>query len=244
MKPWEEVVPSQDGERTVAPIRRTRLVDEAAQAIRDAILTGKLPLGARLWQVELARQMGISRTPLREALMKLEQEGLVSILPAGGLRVALHDLDEAVELYDIREVLDGLAARLAAQRIDPTEVGGLKRHLTNMEACVKTQDAHDWFLHHVAFHQEIFEASGNGRLAGMVSVIRLSIQRFHPLLLTTPTRLRDAHREHRAIFKAIAAHDPETAERLARTHISAGKEIVLKVMASGFPKGDFKAYSP
>lgn len=218
------------GRTPVAAIRRTSLADQAGRVLRDAILTGRLAPGTRLRQLELASQMKISRTPLREALRKLEQEGLITVLPGGGLRVALLDLDEAVELYEIREVLDGLAARLAAQRITEPELLTLDRLLAQMEQCVARQDAHRWFTAHVAFHDGIFQASGNGRLQGMSTVIRLSIQRFHPVLLTTPNRLADAYREHREVCEAIRARDPETAERLARAHIAHAREIVLKVI--------------
>lgn len=215
---------------TVGPLKRTRLVDEAARSLREAILTGKIPPGTRLRQVQVATELGVSRTPLREALMKLEQEGLIELLPRGGVRVAVLNLDEAVELYDIREVLDGLAARLAAERITERGVRNLERHLERMEECLTHQDAHRWFVVHVAFHDEIFRASANGRLQTLSSVVRLSIQRFHPILLTTPNRLADAYREHREIFEAIRAHDPEAAEQAARAHIAHAKEIVLKVI--------------
>ncbi len=217
----------------VSPLKRTRLVDEAARALREAILTGEFPSGTRLRQVQLATQLGISRTPLREAFMKLEQEGLIELLPGGGLRVALLNLDEAVELYDIREVLDGLAARLAAQRISGRELRDLERHLNRMKECLTRQDAHRWFVAHVGFHDEIFRASGNGRLRTFAWVVRLSIQRFHPVLLTTPKRLTEAYREHREICEAIRVHDPEASERLARAHIANAKDIVLKVLSRG-----------
>lgn len=215
----------------VTPLKRTRLVDLAARVLREAILSGEIPSGSRLRQVQLAGKLGISRTPLREALMKLEQEGLIELLPGGGLRAALLNLDEAVGLYDIREVLDGLAARLAAQRITEPGTRELERHLARMEECLDRQDAHRWFVSHVAFHDAIFRASGNGRLQALSSVVRLSIQRFHPVLLTTPNRLADAYREHREIFEVIRLHDPVTSERLARAHIASAKEIVLKVIS-------------
>jgi len=215
----------------VVPIRRMRLVDEATRIIRDMILTGGLSAGTRLRQADLADQMEISRTPLREALMKLEQEGLVEVLPRGGFRVVELELEEAVELYDVREVLDGLAARLAAQRITEQSLKGLQERMRKMEKCVATNNAHEWFIHHVAFHGELYQASGNSRLIGLTATVSLSIQHFHPLLLTTPNRLREAFREHQEILKAIRARDPQRAEHLARLHIANAKEIVLKVMA-------------
>ncbi|MBI4490733.1 MAG: GntR family transcriptional regulator [Deltaproteobacteria bacterium] len=217
-------------ETRVVPIRRMRLVDEATRVIRDMILTGGLPAGSRLRQADLADQMEISRTPLREALMKLEQEGLVEVLPRGGFRVVELKLEEAVELYDIREVLDGLAAHLVAQRVTEQSLKSLQLRMRKMEKCVATKNAHEWFIHHVAFHGELFQASGNSRLIGLTSTVSLSIQRFHPLLLTTPNRLKEAFLEHQEIFKAIQAQDPQRAEHLARIHIANAKEIVLKVM--------------
>ena len=216
--------PNRDG---VIPIRRIRLVDEASRIVRDAILEEKLAPGTRLRQAELANQLGISRTPLRESLMKLEQEGLIARLPRGGLTVVELELAEAIELYEIREMLDGLAAALTARRGDEKNLGAIQSHLKKMEKCVQKQNAHDWFVHHVGFHEAMMEAAGNSRLLTLVSTVRLSIQRFHPVLLTTPDRLKKAFQEHVAIFKAIKAKDSKAAERLARIHIVNAREIIV-----------------
>lgn len=218
------------GKPGVTPLRRRRLVDDATQSLREAILDGRLPGGARLRQTELAERLRISRTPIREALTRLCHEGLIELLPRGGVRVLLWNADEALELYDLREVLDGLAARLAAGRADDAVLGRLERALGRMAECVERHDPNHWFRSHVAFHEEIVRASGNRPLGRMSAVVRLSIRRFHPLLLKTEHRLEDAHGEHRGIFEAIAARDGEAAERRARAHIANAKEIVLKVM--------------
>lgn len=217
--------------QAVAPLRRRRLVDDAAQALRSAILNGRLRAGTRLRQTDLADQLAISRTPIREALVRLQDEGLVELLPGGGVRVKLLALDEAVELYDLREVLDGLAARLAARHADAASLARLERALDRMARCLERDDPNQWFPAHVSFHDEIFRSSGHRRLQSLSSVVKLSIRHFHPLLLQTPHRLADAYREHHAIFEALAARDGEQAERLARAHIANAKEIVLKVMA-------------
>ncbi|MEX0802646.1 MAG: GntR family transcriptional regulator [Candidatus Binatia bacterium] len=215
------------GPHEVIPIRRIRLVDEATRIVRDAILKEKLTPGTRLRQAELANQLGISRTPLREALMKLEQEGLIARLPQGGLTVIALKFEEAIELYEIREMLDGLAAALTARRGDEKTLGVVEGHLKKMEKCVQKQNAHEWFVHHVGFHEAIMEACGNSRLLNFITNVRLSIQRFHPILLTTPDRLNKAFQEHVAIFKAIKAGDAKAAERLARLHIVNAREIVI-----------------
>lgn len=221
----------------VTPLRRQRLVDEAARALRDAILEGRLEAGARLRQAELADRLGISRTPIREALSRLRQEGLVDLLPRAGVCVRSLDFDEAVELYDLREVFDGLAARLAAGRADAASLARLDRALGRMAECVERRDPDPWFRAHVGFHEEIVRASGNRHLGRLSTLVRLSIRQFHPLLLKTEHRLDDAYAEHRRIFAAIAARDAEAAERLARVHIANAKEIVLKVMIQGEPRG-------
>ena len=182
-------------------------------------------------QVELAQHLGISRTPLREALMKLEQEGLITMLPRGGLKVVELDAEGAVELYEVREMLDGLAARLAAQRIDQRGVRKLEGHLDKMAQASREANAYGWFLHHVGFHEAIFEASANSRLLGLLSTVRLSVQRFHPMLLRSANRLGIALEEHGAIYEAIRAGDPDQAERLARLHIANAKAVVVELMA-------------
>lgn len=223
------------------PLRRRRLVDDATQTLRGAILSGRLPAGARLRQTHLADQLGISRTPIREALGRLQQEGLIGLLPRGGVRVALLDLDEAVGLYDLREVLDGLAARLAARRMTAGGLARLEKALGRMARCLERQDPNQWFGAHVAFHDEIFRAAGNTRLQGLLGIVRLSIRHFHPLLLRTEHRLEEALREHRRIFDAIVARDGEAAEREARAHIANAKEIVLGVTAQGGADGAVQA---
>jgi DNA-binding GntR family transcriptional regulator len=229
------------GTPAIAPLRRRRLVEEAAVSLRDAILDGRFLPGARLRQTDLADRLGISRTPIREALGRLQQEGLVDLLHGGGVRVAVLDLNEAAELYDLREVLDGLAARLAAARATPAALGRLDRALKRMRQCLERQDANQWFGAHVSFHDEIFRASGHGRLGSFSGLVRLSIQRFHPLLLKTPHRLEHAFREHREIRDAIVARDGERAERLARAHITAARAIVLEVMTRGEQDGAVQA---
>ena len=221
----------------VLPLKRQRLVDDAAQTLREAILNGRMPGGARLRQTDLADQLKISRTPIREALVRLKAEGLVELLPGGGVQVKRLDLDEAVELYDLREVLDGLAARLAAQRADTATLSRLEKLIRRQAECVERRSAAQWFPAHVAFHEEIVKAAGNRHLAGQSAVVRLSIRHFHPLLLRTEHRLENAYREHRAIYDAIRTHDGDAAERLARIHIANAKEIVLKTMTQGGANG-------
>jgi DNA-binding GntR family transcriptional regulator len=216
-------------------------VDDATRTLREAILNGRLPAGARLRQTDLAAQLHISRTPIREALGRLQQEGLVELRSRGGVRVPVLDLDQAVELYEVREVLDGLAARLAARRAGPRSVASLERALARMARCLDRPNPGQWFAAHVLFHEEIFRAAGNRRLHALLPAVRLSIRHFHPLLLRTERRLEQAYLEHRQILDAIVLHDAEAAERAAREHIAGAREIVLKLMAQGERHGAVQA---
>jgi DNA-binding GntR family transcriptional regulator len=210
-------------------IAQVRLVDEATRAIREVILRGELSPGTQLRQADLAEQMNISRTPLREALMKLEQEGLLAVLPRRGFRVVELQLSDAIELYELREMLDGLAARLAATRAKEDVLKTLENLVRKMEKCVQDKNLRAWLDHHGAFHEEILKASGNTRLLGLIANIRLSIQGFHPLLLNTHDRLTDALREHEVIYRAIRAHDPDRAERVARNHIARARDLIIEL---------------
>ncbi len=126
-------------------------------------------------------------------------------------------------------MLDGLAARLAAERAANDVLEVLAALINKMEKCVRQHDADGWLVHHGAFHEEIFKASRNSRLIGLMANIRLSIQRFHPLLLSTQDRLKKAFQEHDEIFHAIRSHDPNAAERLARRHIASATDIIIKL---------------
>jgi DNA-binding GntR family transcriptional regulator len=216
-------------------ITQVRLVDEATRAIREVILRGVLSPGTQLRQADLAEQMNISRTPLREALMKLEQEGLIAVLPRRGFRVVELQLSDAIELYELREMLDGLAARLASTRAKEDVLKTLENLVRKMEKCVQDKNLRAWLEHHGAFHEEILKASGNTRLLGLIANIRLSIQRFHPLLLNTQDRLTNALHEHEAIFRAIRAQEPDRAERVARDHIAKARDLIIEL--SGNPSG-------
>jgi DNA-binding GntR family transcriptional regulator len=222
------------GASVLGPIARTKLVDVATSSLREAILNGQMVPGERLRESDLARQLAISRTPLREALMKLEQEGLIERLPSGAPRVRLLDVEEAIQLYEVREVLDGLAARLAAAHIAPADVAKLRGLLADMQHYTIPGQAHAWFAAHVAFHGLIFVASANPPLRQLASVVRLSIQRLHPLLLaTTSERRAEAHREHTRVFEAIAHGEGELAERCARSHIAAARGAARGAVSTG-----------
>ncbi|MCL5960397.1 MAG: GntR family transcriptional regulator [Chloroflexi bacterium] len=213
---------------SVPVIKRIRLVDQIADILRQMILGGRLQPGERLVQEKLAEKLNVSRTPLREAYRKLEEEGLLCVTPSGMIEVMKLDLHDALDIYDVREVLDGLAARLAAQRITPDELETLEASLNKMKAMVDNPDIPLWTRANLDFHLTITKASHNQRFVQFIPSIRMSAQMLFPVLLCRAERITAALREHTSIFDAIKDGDPDVAERCAKTHILSTKVMIQR----------------
>ncbi|HZT16110.1 MAG TPA: GntR family transcriptional regulator [Gaiellaceae bacterium] len=198
---------------------RTRLVDEVVEVIRDRIYEGAYPPGAPLRQEQLAAELNVSRTPLREALRMLEREGLVKVAPGRGLRVVSADLPDLLDAYEAREVVDGLAARLCARRGDGVLVERLRASVETQAAALAPWAPRDYTAANVAFHRSLVEGAGNPYVVAQLPLVRMTSQIFTPLKLIDSTRAASAVVEHEAIAAAVAAGDETEAERLARDHI-------------------------
>ena len=216
------------------PLKRTRLVDEVTNRLRELILTDQLEPGVMIRQVELAEQLGVSRTPLREAFRILESDGLVRTSNGNNtMEVVRLSVDEIRQLYEVREVLDGLAARLLAERrLSREQTEELRSSLEIMHASSNPYDGTRYGPAHARFHCGICAACGNQRLQSYQSVIRLSSQSLTRRLVTLSSdaaseeereflrvALADAERDHREIFELVAAGDGRAAEIAARRHI-------------------------
>lgn len=227
----------------VRAIRRARLVDEVAEALRDAIARGALQPGARLVQDQLAADLGVSRTPLREALQKLQHEGLVILSRGRGVEVRRLDPLDAIDSYEVREVIDGLAARLAARHATPADLAELGRILDDMQRAVTRWDPHSWLLANLRFHEGVVRAARSSALGQMVALIQHSAKTFYPSVLLHPERAAVALREHREILAAIASHDEARAEAVGRRHIASAKELLAAHAAPGRPAGEWSVVS-
>jgi DNA-binding GntR family transcriptional regulator len=203
----------------VALVRHPRMKEGIVDSVRGAILEGKLAPGTVLRQEHLARQLHVSRTPLREALIALEREGFVTIAPSGAASVVSLDARDALEIMDLREMVDGLAARLLAQRGIGAE---LDRELTALAKTMRTSAArehHRYLVANADFHVKIVEASGHARLQQFIPLVRMSAQVVYIRMQNQGRRLTHSADEHTRVLVAIRARDPETAERLAREHV-------------------------
>ena len=192
---------------------------DAYESLLSAIEGGELAPGARLREVELARRFGISRTPVREALKRLEHQGLVVHEPHHGAIVATLDDTQLAELYEMREVLEGTAARLAALHATEAEISLLAALVERDAALVDRPE--ELAANNRIFHRQIRNAARNRYLNGMLESMRLSLALLGGTTLAVQGRGADSVAEHRAVVERIAARDSAGAEREARAHIRA-----------------------
>lgn len=212
---------------------RGNAADVAYWTVRDAIRTGVIRPGERLIEVDLAAALEMSRTPVREALRRLDVERLVEHAPRRGYLVPTITLDELVEIFEIREVLEGLAARRAALRMGAAEVDALRATVERMEQALDADDLTHLAEASVRFHRLLRSGSRHARLPTLIGVLGDSHPSFgaHEL---APERAAAAVAEHRAIVEAIAARDPDAAETLTRQHAqhALGAQILAHQLAA------------
>jgi DNA-binding GntR family transcriptional regulator len=208
-------------EEPIEPLDRGALLVEIAyQRLRDAILSNQLPPGTPLSVPEFARRFQVSRSPVREAVQRLVFEGLAINVAHKGAEVAGVQLEDLQQLYMVREMLEGLAARLATERIDGSGLDTLRRILDSHEGVVSSADEKSHIELDMAYHRAIREASGNDYLNLTLNRVqgKSHLALFH--LWRGPDGRRLALEEHKKIFAAMVAGDPTGAERAARAHIA------------------------
>ena len=206
----------------------TRDLGETAYArIRAAIRDGGLAPGERLTEVDLAARFGVSRTPVRQAIARLEAEGLLTHEPRRGLTVTRPDHQQVVELYVMREVLEGAAARLAAQHASDTEIAAMAE-IVEGEPDV-FGDAAALAAVNQRLHGLLYLDAHNRYLLRSLEQLAATMSLL-PTLLTRGGRAEQAHAEHRAILKAIGKRDGEAAEAAARKHARAAQKHRLAWM--------------
>lgn len=200
------------------------------ESLREAIITGKLSPGERLMEIQMAEEMGVSRTPVREAIRKLELEGLVVMIPRKGAYVAGLSLKDIADVFEIRGALEGLAAELAAERITEEELEGLERYLVKISEETESGDLSKVVETDTDFHSLIYSASRNQRLTQIINNLREQIQRFRKTSLSYPGRMKVAVEEHRKIVEAISARNGELARNLAHEHIENAENSMMNMI--------------
>jgi DNA-binding GntR family transcriptional regulator len=200
----------------------------AYQLLRTAIATGKLKPGARVLENELASELDMSRTPVREAIAALEADGLVSIDGVRGRVVTTLDYQSVMELYAVREVLESTAAGLAARNASDMEIAVL-RGMLELEAEI-LDDAGKLGDHNRRFHEAIYHCSHNRYMLRMLQSIQTAMLLLQPASRMGSERVETALAEHRAIVDAIEKRDPAAAEAAIRVHVRRAQEARIKLM--------------
>ena len=208
------------------------LGDIVYEVLRDAIIKQVLKPGERLMETELAEEMDVSRTPIREAMRKLELEGYVVMVPRKGAYVASLSIEDITSLFEIRGALEALAAGLAAKRASSEEIKEMERNLLTEEELFAANNVFETIEMDAKFHELIYSASRNQRLQNMIKDLRDQIQRFRATSLSIPGRMRLALEEHRKIVEAIMAGDVIKAQEVTAEHLRKAKKVLLKVIAA------------
>ncbi|MBQ9014840.1 MAG: GntR family transcriptional regulator [Firmicutes bacterium] len=198
------------------------------EELKIQILTGTIVPGTRMMEVDLAEEMGVSRTPIREAIRKLEKEGLVTIEPRRGAYASMISTQDMVEILEVRQDLEGLAAYLAASRMSPVEMEELKEVADCYNEAVKSGNMQDLIRYDTQFHRLIVDSCNNKILVNMVEQLQELVLRFRYIYYDNFKRAENMPEEHREIIEAIASGDEKRARAAADIHIDRLKQLVIE----------------
>ena len=206
------------------------LREVVCETLRQAIRDGVFKPGERLMEVPLAEELGVSRTPVREAIRKLELEGFVVMIPHRGTYVADISLKDVTQVFEIRSALEELAAQLAAERITPDEIEFLERMLVEIGTFMEEKNMDKVVEADINFHEVLYKASRNERLVEIIHNLREQTLRFRTMSMNQPWRLVKTWEEHRLLVEAIADRNPAQAREIARIHMEHSEQALLKGM--------------
>lgn len=203
------------------------LRDVVFHTLRRAILRGELKPGQRLMEIQLANKLGVSRTPIREAIRKLELEGLVLMIPRKGAEVAEITEKNLRDVLEVRCALEELAVQLACERIDKQEIQELREAAERFHAVLGSDDITQIAAADEAFHDVIFVATDNGRLIQLLNNLREQMYRYRIEYLKKKECYPQLLEEHQEIIASIEGHDKEKATRITGQHINNQVDTVL-----------------
>lgn len=217
-------------ERRLLPIKLDSyqpLREVVCEALREAIINGVLKPGERLMEIQLAEELGVSRTPVREAIRKLELEGFVIMIPRRGTYVADLSIKDINQVFEVRTALEVLAAGLAAERITEEELEQMERLLVIIGEHIERGDMDKIVEADSRFHDILYQATRNDRLVQIINNLREQLTRFRSISMSYPGRLKNTLEEHSRLVEALAARDNQLAERLATEHMENAEQTLL-----------------
>ncbi len=204
------------------------LRDVVFNTLRQAILTGDLKPGERLMEIHLADKLGVSRTPIREAIRKLELEGLVTMIPRRGAEVAQITEKSMVDVLEVRRAMDALCVELACERISEAETEALGKACDAFAEAVKGGDIKVIAKADVALHDIIVQATGNLRLVQLINNLSEQMYRYRFEYLKDTTCHQSLIEEHRVIYESIVKKDKEAASQAAKLHIDNQEKAIVQ----------------
>ncbi len=206
-------------------LQRLTLKEQAYRTLRDMIASHRFSSGKWINLEQLSKELGVSRTPIHQAMKQLEQEGLVTHVPNQGIRMAVMTLEMAQDLYQVREVLEGLAAALASERMDRETVGRMKRVLSEQATIIRKKDLLAYSVSDFKFHQLIYDSCGNWMLKEQLDIIK---SRSRPLVCDVTPILPDLYSDHQQVVEAFAKRAPLQAEQVMRRHNRRMREAIAE----------------
>lgn len=213
------------------PIERHQtLREKILETIRDAILKGTLKPGERVSEPELAERFGISRTPIREAFRQLESEGYLEVIPRKGAVVASLSERDIEEFYAIKIILEGFAARMAADNLTAKDIERLEAINERLRQIAEEGDVKTFFRVHNEFHEVFIKAAGNEKLYEMITQLVMRFKRLRLASLSQPGRMQISVEEHRNMIEAFRNHDGERADSLVRHAATIGAGVLIQSM--------------
>jgi DNA-binding GntR family transcriptional regulator len=213
------------------PIERHQtLREKILETIRDAILKGNMKPGERVSEPELAERFGISRTPIREAFRQLESEGYLQVIPRKGAVVASLSERDVEEFYAIKIILEGFAARMAAENLTPKDIERLESINGRLQQIAAEGDVKTFFRVHNEFHEVFIKAAGNEKLYEMITQLVMRFKRLRLASLSQPGRMEISVEEHRNMIQAFKNHDGERADSLVRHTATIGAGVLIQSM--------------
>ncbi len=207
------------------------LREKILETIRDAILKGSLKPGEKVAEPELAERFGISRTPIREAFRQLESEGYLTVIPRKGAVVASLSERDVEEFYAIKSVLEGYAARMAAEKMTDKEIDRLEGINERLEKLAREGDVKTFFRVHNDFHECFIRSAGNDKLLELISQLLLKFNRLRMASLSLPGRMEISVQEHRKIIEAFKNRQGAQAESLVTKTAAYGGQLLIQSMA-------------
>ncbi len=206
---------------------RRSLGQDVFEYLKKAIIDQTIEPGSRLVESKIADMLGISRTPLREALHKLEREDWIEKVSSGGFRVVTLTKDDIEQTFGIRSVLEAYAARLAAKNHESKDLIPLEKKMTEFKICLETKDSDKLQKINTQFHDLLYALSKSPKLIKMINQLRAQISIFRQIILKQEEFAHKSNDDHVKMLDAIKNRDGETVEQLVRQHIIKGKNAVL-----------------